>query len=146
MFLYSSWCMLGDLTSKCTLSEFRFYIWIVNTCICSTLAYIFILFLGLIDMCQCPFGQAQWHLGWSLAHLFLPLFSPSTSSLKPLTGFHSLFLSLEDFHCLLGHFLKTIYMEPEENVLACYEAKDRSLLLCPQCKIIEDHKAIYPLK
>ena len=57
-------------------------------------------------------------------------------------------------------------MEPEENVLARFEAKDKSILLwlqyfsqgeiieaedksvllCPQCKIIEENKTIHSLK
>jgi len=37
-------------------------------------------------------------------------------------------------------------MKSEDNVLAPFEAKDRSILLCPQCKIIEENKIIHPLK
>ena len=49
--LYSSPYIPGDLTSKRTLSEFRFYVQTVKTYICSTLAYAFIFFQGLINMC-----------------------------------------------------------------------------------------------
>jgi len=37
-------------------------------------------------------------------------------------------------------------MEPKENVLVPFEAKDKSILLCPQCKITEENKTTHPLK
>ena len=66
----------------------------------------------------------------------------------------------------MSHFLKTMYVDPEENVLACFETKDKSILLwlqyfswgkiieaeyksillCPQYKIIEEKQDCYPLK
>ena len=59
-----------------------------------------------------------------------------------------------------------MYVEPKENVLAHFEAKDKSILLwlqyflwgkiieaedksillCAQCKIIEEKKSVHPLK
>lgn len=43
-------------------------------------------------------------------------------------------------------FLITIYVEPEENVLTHFEAEDKGILLCSQCRIIEENRAIHPLR
>ena len=80
---------------------------------------------------------------------------PPTSSLFFFTvsfiteAFDSYSSTLEDFHCILGHseqLFKTVYVETKENVLAPFETKDESILLCLQCKIIEENKTIHPLK
>lgn len=44
----------------------------------------------------------------------------------------------------MSYFLKTVYVEPEENVLARFETKDRSILLLLQvfyCDCTTSHEA-----
>lgn len=145
-----------DWTSKHTPSEFRFYIYTVKTYICSTLAYMFFFFFS---RCHRYVLMSLWT--WSVAFRVVkcaptsPFFS--ALSLNPLTHFHSLFTSLEDFYCLLGHseplFKNCVWntrkiplhilRQKIESILwwpQCFfwgkiiEAKDKSIVLCPQCK------------
>lgn len=117
---HSSQYVLGDLTSKDTLSEFRFYIWILKYMhyigihihyFSKTHKYMLTSFwaCSLISrVVKCP--------PTSFLH-----FPPSASALRPLTIFYPLFPNLENLRCVLGHsekLLKQYTWNSEDDVLA----------------------------